>query len=209
MMARTHGRVGTYQEWCRPKIVSNASAILRKELDKLKKKPDYVHLCLTTDPFMNGFPEVTGLSLDLIEIINSHGIDCSILTKGLLPSVLSDRSRFSSGNIYGISLISLDEEFRQKWEPGTAAYAERISALKVLHENGCNTLVHMEPYPTPNIVVQNLEDILKEVRFTDNIYFSRWNYNNKVKQFLLDEEFYSSQFSIVRRFCRENRIESG
>jgi len=72
MMARTHGRVNYYSDWCQPKVVSNAAELLKRDLQKLKVKPDYIHLCLTTDPFMTGFPEVTEMSLELISIINSH-----------------------------------------------------------------------------------------------------------------------------------------
>ncbi len=46
---------------------------------------------------------------------------------------------YSLENEYGITLISLDESFRQKYEPGTSKYNERISALKALHEAGCYT----------------------------------------------------------------------
>jgi DNA repair photolyase len=207
MMAHSHGRVHTYAEWCQPKLVINAAELLRKELNHKKLIPDEIHLCLTTDPFMNGYPEITEMSLKLIALINSYGISCSILTKGILPVDLADREHFPADNICGISLISLNEEFRKKWEPGTVSYFKRITALKTLHDNGCRTYVHMEPYPTPNIIEQNLEDLLKAVRFVDNIYFSGWNYNDLVKQFPDYREFYSDQTILVRRFCREHGIQ--
>lgn len=206
MMARTHGRVSTYYEWCAPKLVSNAPELLLKELKHKRIKPDEIHLCLTTDPFMNGFPEVSEMSLRLISIINSHGIRCSILTKGEIPSALADRKRFPADNLYGISLVSLNEAFRERWEPNAVSYSARIRALKSLHDKGCRTYVHIEPYPTPNILEQNLADLLKAVEFVDNIYFSGWNYNNIVKQSLDYNKFYSSQISKVRDFCSEHNI---
>ncbi len=206
MMARTHGRVNTYDDWCRPKLVANAEELLKKELTRMKIRSDEIHLCLTTDPFMNGYPEVTDMSLKLIALINSYGIPCSLLTKGRMPVDLADRKRFLADNIHGISLISLDEEFRKRWEPNSASYFERISALKALHDYGCKTYVHIEPYPTPNIIEQSLEDLLKAVDFADNLYFSGWNYNSQVKQFPDYQKFYSDQTVIVRRFCREHSI---
>jgi len=207
MMAQTHGRVNSYNEWCQPRLVANAVELLTKELIRMKVKPDEINLCLTTDPFMNGYPEVTNMSLKLISLINFHSIRCSILTKGKMPVELADRKHFSEGNIHGISLISLNEGFRKRFEPNTALYSERINALKVLHDNGCKTYVHIEPYPTPNIVKQNLEDLLKAVEFVDSIYFSGWNYNTQVKKYPHYQEFYSDQTSLVQHFCKEHSIQ--
>jgi DNA repair photolyase len=206
MMAHSHGRVKTYTEWCRPKIVANACELLAKELKRLKSKPDYVHLCLSTDPFMNGYPEVSEMSLKLISFINSYGIQCSVLSKGALPVALADSEQFSEDNIYGISLVSLDEGFRERWEPGAVAYADRINALRVLHECGCHTYVHIEPFHTQNIIRQNLEDILQAVAFADSIFFSGWNYNETVRNFPAYKRFYSEQTSIVSRFCSMHNI---
>jgi DNA repair photolyase len=207
MMAQSHGRINSYTEWCQPKLVINALELLTKELGSMKVKPAEIHLCLTTDPFMNGYPEVTEMSLKLIALINSHGIPCSILTKGLMPVELTEKKHFPADNIHGISLISLNEEFRNRWEPYAVSYSERISALKTMHDNGCKTYVHIEPYPTPNFVKQNLEDLLKAVEFVDSIFFSGWNYNSQVKKFSYYHEFYSDQANLVQRFCRGHGIQ--
>lgn len=206
MMAHSYGRAKTYAEWCSPKLVVNAADVLAKELDRLKKKPDSVHLCLTTDPFMAGHPEVTDMSLKLIALLNARGIACSILTKGVLPEALADRNRFPGDNTCGISLISLNEEFRRRWEPGAAPYADRVAALEVLHDGGIKTLVHIEPYPTPNIIDQDLGEILETVGFVDSIYFSGWNYNPEVRRYPRHLDFYRDQALLVRRFCAERGI---
>jgi DNA repair photolyase len=206
MMAQSYNRVASYADWCQPKMVINAAELLTKELEHRKVKPDSIHLCLSTDPFMFGYPEVAELSLKLMDIINSHGIRCSILTKGKMPAELADQRHFSTNNIYGISLISLNEEFRKRWEPGAAPYAERISALKHLHDSGFQTLAHIEPFPTPNLVKQNLKDILEAVGFVDHLYFSGWNYNNQVKQFQDYQQFYRDKSSLAQRFCKEHDI---
>ncbi len=206
MMARSHGRVRTYGDWRRPKPVADAAELLKKELSRRRVKPDSIHLCLTTDPFMTGYPAITEISLKLIAICNSYGIPCSVLTKGVLPSDLANRQRFLIDNCYGISLISLNEDFRKRWEPAAAPYHTRISALKYLHDHGCRTLVHIEPYPTPNIINQNLEEILEAVKFTDEIYFGGWNYNPLVRQYRYFHEFYGKQAELVGSFCREYGI---
>jgi DNA repair photolyase len=206
-MARSYGRVKDYADWCKPKLVTNARELLAKELGRLKEKPDCVHLSLTTDPFMVGWPEIEAMSLDLIGMINAAGIPVSILTKGELPAALADFSAFPSDNVYGISLVSLSEEFRRKWEPGAAPYSDRIEALRYLHDKGRSTFVHMEPYPTPNLAAQDLGEILEAVGFVDSLYFGGWNYNAQAKKFPDRDGFYRACAAKARRFCRERGIE--
>ncbi|MGE5348327.1 MAG: radical SAM protein [Actinomycetota bacterium] len=205
MMARSRGRVATYSDWCNPYLVANAEQLLKKELERMRIRPENIHLCLTTDPFMYGYPEVAELTLRLIEVINSYGISCSILTKGIIPLELADSLRFTQNNTLGISLVSLSEEFRMKWEPGAAPYTSRIGALREMHNLGCTTLVHIEPYPTPNIIGQDLNKLLMAVDFADEIWFGRWNYNNIVKQYPDHKKFYDEQSAIVRRNIQTSR----
>jgi DNA repair photolyase len=200
MMAHSHGRADSYDDWCRPYLVTNAEELLTKELDRMKVRPETIHLCLTTDPFMYGHPEVTEITLRLIALINSYGIRCSTLTKGRMPVDLADRDRFPETNTHGISLVSLSEEFRREWEPGAATYKERICALRELHDLGCMTLVHIEPYPTPNIIEQDLMVLLEAVAFADEIWFGRWNYNDRIKRYHGHKEFYHEQANLVTRF---------
>jgi DNA repair photolyase len=214
-MARSWGRVRDYEEWRRPRLAANARDILAKELERLRKRiesgreaaPGRVHLCLTTDPFMFGQPEVAALSLELIGMINGAGIPVSTLTKGIPPRELADRVAFPSDNSYGISLVSLSEEFRRKWEPGAAPYADRIAALRYLGEQGRSTYVHVEPYPTPNLIGQDLGELLEAVGFADSLYFGGWNYNALAEKFPDREGFYAECAARARRFCLERGIE--
>lgn len=206
MMKKSYGQVKSYEEWCEPKIVENALELLDRELPRLKAKIRSVHLCFSTDPFMYGYPEISELSLKIIEKINAEEIPVSNLTKGVLPGELGDKARFCADNDYGISLVSLDEGFRKRWEPGSAPYPERIAALKCLHEHGFSTWVHMEPYPTPNIVKQDIRSILDAVAFAGNIVMEGWNYNKIVKSYARWKEFYREQEKIVREFnWKKNR----
>jgi DNA repair photolyase len=207
LMARHHGRVRKYTQWRRPRIVANALALLDRELERKRALPPEVHLCLTTDPFMVGHPEVGAMSLAIIERLNRSGIPCSVLTKGRLPAELADRRRFPCDNTHGISLVSLDEGFRREWEPGAAPYTERIAALRRLHDAGSRTLVHIEPYPTPSICEQDLAEILAEVTFVDHMFFGGWNYSSRVSEDGATEAFYRRQRRIVRRFCAQHGID--
>ena len=62
-MAKRFGKVKTYDEWCKPKLVDNALEILNKEIPRFKEKINSVHLCFTSDPFMYGYDEVSDMSI--------------------------------------------------------------------------------------------------------------------------------------------------
>ena len=64
----------------------------------------------------------------------------------------------------------------------------------------------MEPYPTPNLIKQDLMEILEAVSFVDKIVFGRLNYNVKSSEFKYSKEFYNSLASAVVKFLQENRI---
>jgi len=201
MMARRFGRVKTYKQWIKPKIVKNAPELLIKEIPKCKDKIKFVHMCFSTDPFMYGYKEISDMSLRLISILNKEGIKCSALTKGLLPLELS---KLGKDNEFGITLVSLNEDFRKKYEPFSAPYKKRIKSLYELHKKDIKTWVSIEPYPTPNIVEQDFNDILKEIGFVDKIIFGRLNYNKMVSSYKEKEEFYNELSRLVVGFCVKN-----
>lgn len=204
LMAKRFGRVKDYAEWCSPVLVENTLELLDKEIPRLKYKIGSVQLCFTTDPFMYGYDEIRDMSIKAIKKLNDNGIPCVALTKGLLPEELGDLSK---ENTYGITLVSLDEGYRKECEPGAASYRDRIAALKSLHDRGYRTWVSMEPYPTPNIIEQNLNEILETVSFADKIIFGRTNYNKTVSQYKNCIDFYNECASEVIEFCSERNID--
>ena len=200
-MAKRFGKAKTYEEWCEPKLVENALEILDTEIPKLRDKIKSVHLCFTSDPFMYGYEEVAEMSISIIRKLNNAGIKCTVLTKGILPITLAE---LSPENEYGITLVSLDEDFRREMEPNSAPFAERIQALRALHDAGCRTWVSMEPYPTPNFIEQDLDGILEAVGFCDKIIFGRLNYNKKVSEYKDYKKFFNDCAQSVIQYCNEN-----
>ena len=203
LMARRFGKVDSYEKWLEPLLVKNTLEILDKEIPRLKARIKSVQLCFTTDPFMYGYEEIKKMSLASIQKLNAAGIKCTVLTKGVLPPELAT---FSEENEYGITLVSLNEDYREKTEPGAATYQARLAALRWLHDNGSKTWVSIEPYPTPNLVEQDLSTILDAVAFTDKIIFGRTNYSKEIAAYKNHKAFYNDQTTTVISFCSQRNI---
>ena len=203
MMKKRFGEVSSYEDWLEPRIVSNTLELLDEEIPRLKDKIQSVQLCFTTDPFMYNYQEIATMSIAAIRKLNSSNIKCTVLTKGILPIELAE---CSLDNEYGITLISLDEEYRKRMEPGSAPYTERIQALRALSERGCKTWVSIEPYPTPNLIEQDLSMILESVAFSDRIIFGRTNYSKEVSAYKKHKEFYNRCAKQVIEFCNKRGI---
>lgn len=203
LMAKRFGKVSTYEEWCSPILVSNTLELLDREIPKLKSKIQSVQLCFTTDPFMYGYLEIEEMSIAAIKKLNSAGIKCTTLTKGLLPKELIECSK---DNEYGITCVSLDESYRERMEPWAAPYVDRIAALRFLHDAGCKTWVSVEPYPTPNLIKQDLLEVLEAISFTDRIIFGRTNYSKDISSYKAHREFYNQEAQKVIIFCEERNI---
>lgn len=203
MMKKRFGQVSSYESWLEPYLVENTLELLDAEIPRLRNKIKSVQLCFTTDPFMYGYDEICEMSLNAIRKLNKNGIKCTVLTKGLLPIELAE---LSPDNEYGITLISLTESFRKRMEPHAAKYKDRLAALQALHDRGCKTWVSMEPYPTPNLVRQNLDNVLEAVAFTDRIIFGRTNYSKEVTAYPEHKDFYNKCARRVIEFCDERGI---
>lgn len=204
-MKKRFGQVKTYEDWLKPYLVSNTLEILDREIPRLKDKIKSVQLCFSTDPFMYSYPEIEKMSIDAIKKLNKAGIKCIVLTKGILPEALV---KCSKKNEYGITLISLNEEYRERIESGAAPCADRLAALRKLHDKGCKTWVSIEPYPTPNLIEQDLNQILESISFVDKIIFGRTNYSTDVTRgYPEHKHFYNERAAEVIRFCEKHRIK--
>jgi len=206
LMAKRFGKVKNYSEWIKPKLVSNALELLDREIPRYRKEIKSVHLCFTTDPFMYKYPEVQRMSMKIIERLARDKIMCTVLTKGIYPKELMQKKIYGE-NKYGITLVSTDRIFRYRFERFTAPYEERISALKSLHRKGLNTWVSMEPYPTPNIIKQNLTKVLESVSFVNRIVFGKLNYNVTTSSFADQKAFYNECAEQAMDFCKDHNIE--
>lgn len=206
MLKKRCGKIKDYQDWRKPKLVANALELLEKELPRLKDKIDYVFLCFATDPFMYRQKEVIDLTLKIIKRLNDDDIRIVSVSKGTYPKKLINSDVYGENNEYGSTIVSLSESFKRKYEPFAAPIKERISSLKKLHDRGLKTWVSMEPYPTPNIVKQDIREVLKEISFVDKIVFGKWNYSGLINCFKDYKNFYNETAQEVIDFCDSNNI---
>lgn len=207
MMKKRCGVVRTYEDWIKPKLVGNALELLDSELPRMKHKIKQVFLCFATDPFMYQQNEIEELTLKILARLNRDEVKSILISKGVYPNALTDTETYGCQNEYGATIVSLSEDFRRRFEPFVAPVEARIAALKALHDAGLTTWVSMEPYPTPNLVSQDIREILSEIGFVDRIVFGKWNYSRLTSAFENYKPFYDSMAHEVMRFGEKNGID--
>lgn len=163
--AKRYGQVDSYEQWCQPEAVGNALELLERDLQAHRKEPvERVHLCFTTDPFMYQQDDLCELTLQCIELINSHGVPVTTLTKGTYPFERDPYALIMRGhpeNEYGVTFNTVSEGFRKAWEPAAAPWNERLASCYALHGIGVRTWASMEPFPalTNAGIIKRYEEI--------------------------------------------------
>lgn len=123
MMAKKFGWVKNYEDWRKPRIAKNYLDLLEKEIPKYKDQIDFVHLCFMSDPFMYNSERkrlivpIKEMTLEIIAKLNKEGIKVTTLTKGFYPDEILDKERLLKDNEYGITLVSLNEDFKKNLNP--------------------------------------------------------------------------------------------
>ncbi len=207
LIKQKHGAIKNYADWIKPKLVGNALDLLDTEMARLGNRLGRAYMCFATDLFMYGNPEVADLTLRIMARLNKNGVPVTALSKGVYPRELAEKSGAGKENHYGITLVSLDEDFRKKYEPGAAPLSERVKALKYLHDKGCRTWISVEPYPPEFMIKQDIGELLEAVSFVDEIAVGRLNYNNELYRQKGIHEFYKKVYFGVWKYCEKKGIK--
>lgn len=223
LLHKRFGNVKDYDDWRQPKIGENAMELLEKDLERIgAENIQDVHMCFTTDPFMydyrigEGFSEVEDLTLQILDRLWREGIFTTTLTKGEYPVYELFGTSNADRNSYGITVVSLNESFREKYEPFTAHVLQRIEALRRLHDKGLHTWVSMEPFPTPNIdpvELGSMKRLMDSISFVDKVVFGPWNYSKLPREYgalnepLRSAKFYRDMAARTKQYCDEKNIE--
>ena len=153
-----------------------------------------VFLSFLTDPFL---PQIKKSTEQLIEHLLDQGVTVATLSK-------LDASAFYVK--HGMTFVSLDDAFHDKFEPLTMSPKSRIEILELCkgkwHEQ---VWVSIEPYPPSAIYKQRIEELLEELNFVDLIVFGRWRYDARASTKDAKLE-YANYVQTVEDFCKENHI---
>lgn len=156
-------------------------------------------LSFLTDPFLPANRQNTE---DLIEFLQKAEYPSKIGTLSKLGI-----SESKSGLVrHGVSIVSLDEDFRRKFEPNALPFKNRLRML-CLGKSRSYSWASVEPYPCSAIWRQKLEPLLEELRFwgTDLIVFGKWNYDARARTEEARQE-YAADIEVLEDFCKGNGI---
>jgi len=143
-------------------IKSNAPALLEEALKRKRNK------CMIGTGSMGDayipIPENLANIRSCLEIIDRHGCGISILTKSDL--ILQDLDLLVSINkkakcIFQTTLTTFDENLCKIIEPNVCGTKRRFEVLKIMRDNGIQTIVWLSPFlPFINDTEENLRGLL-------------------------------------------------
>jgi len=151
-------------------VKRNLPNILAKELKK--KKKGRVGIGTVTDAYQPAEKKYE-ITRRCLEILLKHDFPVCIQTKSSL--VLRDIDiikRFSVKEV-GLTITTINDEERKKYEMCSSSVEERLNALRILGENNIHTWVFIGPV-MPYITEKNIDKLIEniaKVRVKNNIVF--------------------------------------
>jgi DNA repair photolyase len=128
-------------------VRGNLPLLLRDELPKLRERAPIAIGSGITDAYQP-LERNTKMMRDCAAVLADHGIPVSLLTKSSLVSRdidLWERVNRGSGVILNMTIATLDEEVRRRFEPGASPIAERVETLRAFRRRGMTVGVMAMP----------------------------------------------------------------
>lgn len=164
---------------------------------RLGIKPDGVFLSFGTDP-LDRINHNWSNTWSMVRLLRSYGINkVATLSKQGLLGLRNIRN--------GVTIVSLSEKFREKFEPKSPPIEYRIAVLEAAHEEGEYTWVSIEPFPCPEIFQESLIKIIERLSFVDFMIFGKWNYDKRANT-AEAKEFYRKMAELFVDFCKHYGI---
>lgn len=201
-----------YEDWIRVTPRKNVIQNLEKDIRKLRKNNVIIKdifLGSITDSYQP-LEKEHKLTRQIIELLIENELPFTILTKSNM--VLRDVDLFKNYSLcrIGVTITSLNENFRKNLEPFSANYTSRVKALETLRENNIQTYLSCEPiFP---IKEANPIEIVNELRpIVDLFEFGKWSKYRKEgipKCYYEDysDEYYLKVFKEIISFCEIQHI---
>jgi DNA repair photolyase len=159
------------------------AALLEKvesDLEKLRSvdNQDEILVSFKGDPYQPAEMDLR-ITHVLIKLLRSYEQPFTILTKGGMRAARDfylvrgyDKAR------YGTTLIFLDQEKANEWEPNAATVDDRIKAIQVAHDAGIPTWVSIEPVIDPDEALQIVDALAPIV---DAWKIGKINYHKEIE----------------------------
>lgn len=157
-------------------------------------RPNGVFLSFATDPFL----EENRCRTDcLMKFLGRRKVPIATLSKVGVSDMEGVRN--------GVTVVSNSHEFCKKFEPNAPDFTTRINAIEGANRDGEYTWVSMEPFPPPEIWIQDLTPLLEDVNFVDFIIFGKWNYDKRAGT-QEAREFYAQAVPDFQDYCKSHGI---
>jgi DNA repair photolyase len=193
-------------------------------LDRLKADlrhypPGLIGVSTVTDPYQP-MERVLGLTRQALSIIGSAGFTASIQTKSSLASRDLDIMKANRFEL-GMTVTSLDDGFRRRFEPGASPPAERARVLEEASAMGIKTWIFYGPIiPGHNDSEGEMAAVIGLAERTRSIMlYDRLNLKPLVRARMrgsLDPDWlraagvadYAETYCRLKALCRERGVEA-
>ena len=195
-----------------------------KPINKKKLEGKIIFLSSVTDCY-NPYEEKYCITQNILKQL--VGIDCTINISTKSDLILRDIDLLKKMNNLTVSLSvnTTDEEFKNDMD-NASSIADRLKALKILHENGIYTVLFMSPiFPE----ITDFREIIKaSSSFVDEYWFENLNLRGSYKQKIIDyisqkypqhlelykqiyvagkKDYWEHLANEIERYCNENSIK--
>jgi DNA repair photolyase len=206
-----------HTEWINAKPRLQINDLLREDMETLKESPNLkmnirdIMICSITDSYQPLEKEYR-LTREVVKTLITNDLPFTILTKNV--NVLEDIDLFRGyGKCrVGLTIMTLDDEFRQKLEPNASPIEERINALKQLKDAGVSTYCSVEPI-MPDKRSDPLAVVARVKEYVDLIEFGKWSVKkdsqSNVENILgvkYNQDYYTDLFKQINEYCDTNNI---
>lgn len=201
-----------YVDWISPKPRPKIIEDLAEDIRKLKASNALIKdifLGSITDSYQP-LENKEQITRKIIRTLIAAELPFTILTKSSLALRDLDLFRGYRQCRIGVTVTSLDANFRRVLEPFSDTYDARIKVLRVLKTNGIQTYLSCEPiFPVkeadPIAIVKTLRD------FVDLFEFGMWNPYRKqgIPQYYFQnysDDYYVRVFKEIIAFCEKEGI---